>query len=324
MTSSRTAALLIACCFSAGVSAAAADYPNKPIRLIVPFAPGGTTDHVARFYAQAIGPLMRTTIVVDNRGGAGGLVGHEAAVRAAPDGYTLAFTASSYATNAALHRLPYHPIDDITPIGLAAYSAYAVVAHPSVPVNSIADLIAHAREGGGTLNYGTSGVGGQAHLLMEYFLMTAGIRMTHVPYRGAGPAMVSLLAGNTQVMLLGTGLTLPQMRAKRIRAFAVTSPKRWPGLPDLPSLTELVPGYEGSLLWFGMLGPAKLPQEVVRRWSEAIHAVGIRPESKELLANRGSIALTATPAEFRKTLQADIARWTKVVQQARITPQAGE
>ncbi|MCC6534553.1 MAG: tripartite tricarboxylate transporter substrate binding protein [Burkholderiales bacterium] len=313
---------LMACISS--VAAQPAPYPQKPVRLVVPFAPGGGTDIVARVLAQMVGESLHASVVVDNRGGAGGLIGNEMGVRANPDGYTLTFGASSYTTSAALHKLPYHPLHDITPIGLTAFSAYLLAVHPSVPVSSTAELVAYAKRQGKSLSYGTSGVGGQAHLSMEYFLMVTGATMNHVPYKGGGPALIDLVAGNIQFMMTGIGPAMPQVRAKRIRAFAVTSPKRWPELADVPTVAESIPQFDAGTLWYGVWGPKGLPSRIVARWNSVIAEVLQSQGARAALARAGAMPLTSTPAEFQTILRDDLTRWTEVVRKARIKSDATE
>ncbi|HEV2007622.1 MAG TPA: tripartite tricarboxylate transporter substrate-binding protein, partial [Burkholderiales bacterium] len=224
-------------------------YPTKPIRLIVPFAPGGGTDIVARVLAQKLTEALGESVVVDNRAGGGGTIGVETAVRAAPDGYTLAMVSGSYATNAALFKLPYDPVNDITPISLIGETGFMVVLNPSVPAKSIPELIALAKAKPNSLNFGSTGTGGITHLATELFEIMAGIKMTHVPYKGTGPALIDLLGGQIQVLFGSMPSMVPQHKTGKIRGIAVTTAKRVGAAPDLPTVGESVPGYE-AILWY--------------------------------------------------------------------------
>jgi len=300
------------------VWAQAGQYPgNKPIRLIVPFAPGGGTDLVARLLSQKLADAMGTTIVVDNRGGAGGSTGIELAVRAAPDGYTMIFGAASYATNAALYKLPYDPVKDITPVSLACLSGYLVSVHPSVPVKSTKELIAYAKQNPGKLNYGSSGVGGLAHLATELFAMMSEVKINHVPYKGTGPALSDLLGGHIQLVFGSVTATLPHVRANRLRGISLTTAKRSSELPDVPTIAETVPGYE-AVLWYGVWGPKNVPANVVSRWNNEINTILKAADVKAQMVKQGLEPVGGAPAIFRKTLVTDIDKWTKVARQANL------
>lgn len=299
-----------------GNLAFAQTYPGKkPIRMIVPFVPGGGTDLVARLVAVKLGEALGTTIVVDNRGGAGGSTGIETAVRAVPDGYTLIFGAASYATNAALYKLPYDPVNDITPISLTYRSGYLVSVHPSVPATSTRELIAYAKQKPGTLNYGSSGVGGLAHLATELFAMTAGVKLNHVPYKGTAPALTDLLGGQIQLVFGSITATMPHVRASRLRGLSVTTATRSSEIPDIPTVAETLPGYE-AVLWYGVWGPKNLPTHVVSLWNKEIERLIHSPDMKERMVKEGVEPAGGSPDAFRKVLQKDIATWTKVARQA--------
>ena len=302
-------------------SLAAQEYPGrKPVRMVVPFAPGGGTDLVARMFSQRLADMLDTTIVIDNRGGAGGSTGIEAVVRATPDGYTLIFGAASYATNAALYKLPYDPVRDITAISLACLSGYLLTLHPGVPAATINELVAQARQKPGALNYGSSGVGGLAHLATELFADMSKIRMTHVPYKGTGPALSDLLGGHIQLMLGSIIATSPHVRANRLRGIGVTTAKRSSQIQDIPAISEFIPGYE-AVLWYGIWGPKNLPAHVVTRWNREVDALLKLADMRERMAKEGLEPAGGPPDAFQKILASDIAKWTKIARQANLRPQ---
>lgn len=292
-------------------------YPNRPIRLIVPFAPGGGTDIMARVLAQKLAMSFRVAIVVDNRPGGGGIVGSETAVRAAPDGYTLIFDAASYTTRAALYDLPFDPVKDITAITLAFASGYIVSLHPSVPVKTVKELIAYASDSPGKLNYGSSGIGGFTHLGTELFLMMTRTRMNHIPYKGTGPALNDLIGGQIQVVWGSLTSVVPHIKANRLHGIAVTAAKRWSEMPELPAVSETVPNYEASV-WYGVWGPRNLPQDIVSRWHNEIARIVHSPETRKLMSSEGVEPFSKGPQDMRQIVQADIAKWKKVVQQTNL------
>ena len=306
--------------FGAGspdVMAQKSPYPNRPIRLIVPFAPGGGVDILARTLSPKLTGNLGQSVVVDNRAGGGGSLGAEIAARAAPDGYTLILGAASYTTNAALYTLSYHPLDDITPIALVCLSGHLVAVHPGVPVKSISELITYAKENPVKLNFGSSGVGGLTHLATELFNMMTGIRMNHVPYKGTGPALNELLGGHIQVVFGGVSAGIPHLKANRLRGIGVTNTKRWKEIPDIPSISETVPGYEATL-WYAVWGPKNLPKEVVMRWNSEIGRIVQLPDMKDRMLSEGLDPVGGTPQQFRQVLKTDIAKWTDVVRQANL------
>ena len=307
--------------FLAGTAAFSAyaqnGYPTKPIRLIVPFAPGGGTDIVARLLAQKLSEAFGQVVIVDNRAGGGGTMGTETAVRATPDGYTAIIMSGSYATNAAMYKLPYDPVNDIQPMGMLGNTAFIVALHPAVPIKNIGELVAFAKAKPGGLNYGSSGVGGLAHLIVELFDLMAGTRMTHIAYKGTGPALNDLLGGQIQLIFGSAPSTIPLVRANRLRAIAVTTAKRSPALPDLPTIAETVPGYEVEL-WYGVLGPRGLPKNIIERWNAEIRKATKLPDLKERLITEGFDIDDSPPAVFRATLKRDVEKWARVVKEAKI------
>lgn len=288
-------------------------YPTKPIRLIVPFAPGGGTDVVARLLAQKLTEAFGQTVIVDNRAGGGGAMGTETTVRATPDGYTTIIMSGSYATNAAIYKLSYDPVNDIQPMGMIGNTAFVVALHPGVPIKSVAELVTYAKAKPGALNYGSSGNGGIAHLSGELFDLLAGTRMTHVAYKGTGPALNDLLGGQIQLIFGSAPATIPLVRANRLRAIAVTTAKRSPALPELPTVAEGgVPGYE-VVLWYGVLGPRGLPKTIVERWNGEIRRATKLPDLKERLISEGFDIDDSPPSVFQAVLKRDVEKWQRVV-----------
>jgi tripartite-type tricarboxylate transporter receptor subunit TctC len=310
-------ALAIACVTSTAASAQTTQYPSRPVRLIVPFAPGGGTDASARLIAQKLTDAFGRSVVVDNRAGGGGTVGVETAVSATPDGYTMLLISASYATNAAVYKLPYDPVAAISPITQVFDSATVVALHPSITVANVKELIAYAKAKPGALNYGSSGNGGITHLSTELFDQLAGTRMTHVAYRGTGPAMNDLLGGQIQLIFGAVASVMPHVNAKRLRAIAVTSVKRSVGAPDLPPIAETVPGYEAPI-WYGVVGPKGIPAAVVQRWnSEIDRALGL-PDVKERMVREGFERAEISPARFHELIKRDVAKWKTVVAKGNI------
>jgi len=293
------------------------NYPTKPIRLIVPFAPGGGTDIVARALAQKLTESLDQSVVVDNRPGAAGTIGTETTVRATPDGYTLIMVSASYSTNAALFKLPYDPIDDITPISLIGESAFMVALHPSVPAKTIKELIALSKAKPNSLNYASTGTGGITHLSTELFDMMAGTRMTHVPYKGTGAALSDLLGGQVQLIFGSMPSMVPQHKTGRLRGIAVTTAKRNNAVPDIPTVAETVPGYE-SVLWYACWGPKNLPKEIVTRWNTEIAKAVKLPDMKERMAGEGLDPAAGPPEQLRDVLRRDVPKWIKVVKEANV------
>lgn len=297
------------------VPARAGDYPDKPIRLVVPFPPGGPTDMVARPLAQFLGERLKQQIIVDNRGGAGGGIGAELVAKAPADGYTLIMaTVGTHAINAALYkRLPYDPVKDFTPISLVAAAPVALVVNPSVPAKSVADLIALAKARPGALNFGSAGNGTPGHLTGEMFRAATGADLKHVPYKGSAPAIADLLGGQTQLMFDPLQSVLPQVRAGRLRLLAVSSSTRSPAAPDVPTFAEAgLKDFEATA-WWGVFAPANLPRDIATRLNAEINAV-IRSEGfRALLVPQGVTVNGDTPAEFAQFQQRELAKWGRAV-----------
>ena len=303
--------------------APAGTYPNRPVRLVVPYAPGGNIDITGRIVAPAMSDALGVSFVVDNRAGASGAIGSELVARAAPDGYTLlvASTGSTSGLAALYPKLPYDPIKDFAPIGLAATVPNMLVVHPSLPVKTVGDLVSLARSKPRQLNYGSGGIGAASHLAMELFKLLTKTDMQHIPYKGAGPFLPDLIAGQISLTITGVPSLLPSVQAGRLRAVAVASAKRLALLPDLPTIAEAgVTGYEATQ-WNGVLAPAATRPEVRTRLQNAIAAAMQSEDSRAQLAKMGGVPMTSTPEEFSAFIKTEIGRWTKVVQAAHIKPE---
>jgi tripartite-type tricarboxylate transporter receptor subunit TctC len=304
---------------AAGGVHAQQNYPTKPIRLIVPSAPGGVTDIVARILAPKLTETFKQSVVVDNRPGGGGSIGTESAVRANPDGYTMILVIAGYATNAALYKLPYDPVNDVAPIALIGETGLVMTLHPSVPVKSVKELIAYDQANPGKLNYGSAGTGSITHLVTELFNQMAGTKMAHVPYKGAGPALNELLGGQIQLLIGTLPTMILQVRSNRLRGIAVTTAKRSNAVPDIPTVAETVSGYE-AVNWAAVLGPKALPKDIVTRWNNEINRILQLPDVKERMAGDGIEPAGGSPERFREVLKRDVAKWQKVVKIAGIKP----
>jgi tripartite-type tricarboxylate transporter receptor subunit TctC len=307
--------------FTAGSADAQQPYPSKPIRLIVPFPAGGGVDTVARIIAPKLSKSFGVTVVVDNRPGAGGSVGTEAAVTANPDGYTALLVGPSYAANAALYKLPYDAVNDVAAIALLGEFGIVVTLNPSLPVNTIKELIAYDKANPRELNYGSGGTGSGGHLATELFNQMAGTRMTHVPYKGVGPAVSELLGGQIHVIIGPFSVMNPHVRSNRLRAIAVTAAKRLNVLPDVPTVAESVPGYE-EVGWYGVLGPKALPKEIVARWSSELNRILQIAEVKERMASDGFEPAGVSSERFREVLKQKVVKMQRVVKLAGIKPES--
>jgi tripartite-type tricarboxylate transporter receptor subunit TctC len=317
-----TRTVLVALCAIVSWSASALaqqPYPSRPIRLISPFAPGGGNDILCRTIAPKLTERIKQQVIVDNRPGANGIIGTEVAARSAPDGYTIVLIPSGHAVNASLHRkLPYDSIKDFTPITLVGSSPLILAVHPSLPARNVKELIALAKAHPEQLTYGSAGIGSSGHLGGALFDALTGTKMVHVPYKGMSLAITDLMSGQVS-LVFGTSLSvMPHVRSGRLRAMATTGAQRSPALPDLPTVAEAgVPGYEAGL-WYGFVGPAHIPAEIVRRLNAEIVAVLKLTEVRERLASQGVDAQPSTPEEFGRLLVSDLERWAKVVQRAGI------
>jgi tripartite-type tricarboxylate transporter receptor subunit TctC len=301
--------------------ASAQQYPTKPVRVIVPFAPGGGSDIVLRQLGPKLQQYFGQSFVVDNRGGGGGSIGAEMAARAAPDGYTLIVGSGSYAANVAVYKPPYDPVTGITPIAEIGFSPFIVSVHPSVPVRSLKELIAHARQNPGRLAYGSSGNGGVTHLATELLAtMAGGLKLTHVPYKASSLALTDLVGGHTQLVVGSMLPTLPQVKAGKIVGLAVTTAERWPTTPNIPTVAETLPGYDVEL-WFGMWGPKGISRSISERLNAAVNKALHEPDVEQQLSAGGLRTSGGPPERFGERIRKDVARWQKVVAEAGIRPE---
>jgi tripartite-type tricarboxylate transporter receptor subunit TctC len=298
--------------------AKAQDYPSKPIRLVVPFAAGGATDVLARLVGERLTASLGQQVVVDNRPGAGGNIGSDIVARAEPDGYTILMGAvGTHAINPSLYpKMPYDPVKDFAPVTLVASVPNVLVVNPEVPAKSVQELIDLAKAKPGELNFASSGNGTSIHLSGELFKAMTGTDIVHVPYKGSGPAVTDLLGGQVQMMFDNMPSSLPHVKAGKLRALGVTSAKRSPALPEVPTIAEAgVPGYDATS-WFGILAPAGTPEPVVTRLQGAIVQALGEPEMRQRMADLGAEPVGDTPAEFGQFITAELAKWAKVVNDA--------
>jgi tripartite-type tricarboxylate transporter receptor subunit TctC len=305
-------AVLLAVCASGAWAQA---YPTRPIRLVVPFPAGGTTDILAREVGQRLSVTLGQPVVIDNRPGAAGNIGTELAARSAPDGYTLLMcTVNTHAINPNLYaKLPYDHVKDFAPVILVAGVPNVLEVTPALPVNSVADLIKLAKEKPGQINFASSGSGTSIHLSGELFKTMAGVDMTHVPYKGSAPAITDLMGGQVQVMFDNLPSSLQQIKAGKLRAIAVTSAKRAPALPDVPTIAESgLPGFEATS-WFGIVAPAGTPPAIIARINADIDQWLQSPDVKEKLLAQGAIAAGGTPEQFAAHIRSETEKWAKVV-----------
>jgi tripartite-type tricarboxylate transporter receptor subunit TctC len=302
----------------APAAAKAQDYPTKPVRIVVPFPAGGATDLFARAAAQKMTEAWGQSVVVDNRPGAGGNIGSELVAKAAPDGYTLEMgTVGTHAINASLYaKMPYDHVKDFAPIILVAGVPNVLVVHPSVPANSVQELIAYLKANPGKVNFASSGSGTSIHLSGELFKVMAGVQMTHIPYKGSAPALQDLLGGQVQLMFDNLPPSLPQIKAGKLRALGVTSTTRAPALPEVPTIAESgLPGFDASS-WFGLLAPAGTSPAIIAKINAEIAKWLATPEAKEKLLAAGANAAGGTPEDFARHIAAETAKWAKVVKES--------
>ncbi|MBI3937682.1 MAG: tripartite tricarboxylate transporter substrate binding protein [Betaproteobacteria bacterium] len=291
-------------------------YPVKSIRIIAPFAPGGGTDLIARIAAQKLTESLGQQVIVENRPGAGGALGAELGAKAAPDGYTFTLISASYTVNPSLYKLAFDPVNDITAVIQMSQGPFLVATHPSLPVKNIKEFVALAKAKPGQLAYASSGQGSITHLATELFVMMAGIKVLHVPYKGTGPALTDTIGGQVQFIFGSVAATLPQVRQGRLRGIAVSTPQRIPGAPEIPTVSESgVKGYE-VVLWHGMIGPKGLSRPVIDRINAELNKAIKTKDMSEKLATDGVAPAGGTPAQFLALIKKDIATWAKVVKQA--------
>ena len=292
------------------------EYPSRPVKIVAPFAPGGGTDFIARLIARKLTDRLGQQVLVDNRPGAGGNIGAELAVRAVPDGYTMLLVAGSYAVNPSLYKLTFDPVKDITAIIQLSQGPFVVAIHPAVKANSLGEFIALAKREPERFAYASAGSGSITHLASELFLDMAKIKVTHVPYKGTGPALIDAMAGNVQLIFGSVATTLQHIKSGRLRGLAITTPGRIFAAPELPTMVEAgISGYE-AVVWHGLVGPRAIPQVVVDKINREANLVLRAADIESLLATDGVSPAGGSPDQFLSTIRLDIDRWSRVVRQA--------
>lgn len=313
-------ALCLLFCNLAGLGAAwAKGYPTKPIRWVVPSTPGDGSDVTGRLLADRLSRDLGQPVIVENRPGAGGVLGSDAVAKSVPDGHTMIVgNAGSHGVNGGIYpKLPYDIVKDFVPVGLICTTPNVMVVNPELKVSSVAEFVAYAKANGGKVNYASGGVGSSAHLSAELFKSLAGVEMTHIPYKGSAPAVAAVLAGESQVMIGNLPPWAAQIKAGKARALAVTTAKRHPSLPEVPALAEALPGFE-TLAWFGVLAPAGTPKAIVDRMNSAINQALEQPEIKARLATLSCDPAPVTPEAFASRVSGDVARWKKLAAEKNI------
>lgn len=297
---------------SAGI-ASAQNYPTKPVRLVVGFAPGGAGDILARMAAHPLSAALREQVVVDNRGGAGGLVATEIAAHSVADGYTLLFASIPHVINPFLYKkVDYDPVKDFDAVVQFVAAPLLLATNMNVPAKSVQEFIALAKSRPGQINYGSGGSGSSSHLAMELFKSMAGVGLTHIPYKGTGPMFAELIGGQLSATIASAVPLIPQLKAGKLRGLAVTGPKRAAAMPDLPTIGETVPGYE-VINWFGIVAPRGTPKPVIARLNADLNAALKTPALRDLLGAQGAEAAGGTPADFEALIKRDLAKWAKIV-----------
>jgi tripartite-type tricarboxylate transporter receptor subunit TctC len=316
------AALCAAALLYAGAASAQA-WPSKPIRLMVPFPPGGSTDIVSRIVAQKLSERLGQPIVIENRGGGGGTIGTAVVARSAPDGYnlTVASTSTHVVAPGVYAKLDYDPVKDFAPIGLMAVSPYLLVVNPAVPAKTLKELVALAKAQPGKLNYASAGIGSTTHLAMEMLKSVTNTYMLHIPYSGNGPAGTAVVSGQVEILFGSLPALLSQAKSGRVRALAVGTPKRSPSLPDVPTVAESgYPGFDASL-WLALMAPAGTPPAIIDRVNKEIGALIAVPEMRAALDKAGAEPLTGTPADLAAMIRDGVPKYTKIIKAAGITPE---
>jgi tripartite-type tricarboxylate transporter receptor subunit TctC len=302
----------------AGTAGAQQAYPNKTVRIIVPFPPGGSVDVLARIAAQKLSETLGQQFIVDNRGGGSTIIGTEFLVKAKPDGYTIMFMNSAHVTTPLLMKTPYDAIKDFTPISTIAQSQYLMAVHPSTPANNLQEFIAFAKTKPGQISFASSGMGGPAHLTAELFMLAAGIKMRHIPYKGGGPALTDLLGGQVQVGFNVPINYAPHIQAGKLKGMAITGKTRLPNLPQMPTFAEAgLPDYDSNV-WFGVLAPAGTPKDIIDKLRIEIGKILTAPELKKELIKQGMETFSTTPEEFAALMKADTEKFANVIKTANI------
>ncbi len=298
----------------------AAKFPQRPVRLIVPFPPGGSNDILGRFIAQKMGERLKQTTIVENRPGADGIIGTEIVSRSTPDGHTILIVSTTYTMNPAVHKLPYDPLKSFVPVSQIAQGGNVIAVAPGYAANSVKDLIALARAKPGLVRYASSGVGGFNHFGGELFNSMAGVKLAHIPYKGGGPAMLDVMTGQVEVVFGTLIQALPHIRSGKLRALGVGSPKRSPVLPEVPAVAEFVPGYDVSV-WWGILAPSGVHPSIVAKLNNTIHDVLRDPEMTKRLNAEAAEPVIEPAAAFGKLITNDLVKWARIAREANITAQ---
>jgi tripartite-type tricarboxylate transporter receptor subunit TctC len=294
----------------------AQDYPTRPIRLITPAAQGGTTDFLARVFGAKLGDVFKQQVLVDNRASASGVIAGQITATAPADGYTLLLAYHQHTVNAALNpSLPYHPVNSFTPITMLTQAGLMLVVNPSTPVQNLAEFIDWTKKFNGSLNFGSAGIGSGGHLAGELYKQMTGVKAEHIPYKGAGPSLMDLIAGQYHYNFAGLAGAQVQVRAGKLRALAVTTPKRVPSMPDVPAVAEALPGFE-VVGWYGVIGPAGMPQPLVARLHQELVKILNQPDVRERIVADGSEPIGNSPEEFRRFMHADLDKWAKLVKES--------
>lgn len=316
---SKFASLAIACWLLGMSSAAYADYPDQPITLVVPFAPGGANDAVARIVTQELSKVLRQTIIIDNRPGAGGMIGTELVSNAKPNGYTLLLVSAAHVINSSIYEnLRYDPLTSFVPVSQLTSASYVLVVHKDLPATSVLELIALGKARPGTLNYASSGKGSAPHLAGALFASMANIDLIHVPYKGGAPALLDLMRGDVTMYFASLSSALPQLRANKIRALSVSTATRVPALPNTPTMIEAgVSGYELAG-WYGLLAPAKTPKVIVAQLNEALTKVFASPQVNALLREQGEQPVGSKGEDFARFLKAEVEKYVSITRSANI------
>ncbi len=306
----------LAMCAFAAQAPAADNFPSRPIRLITPAAPGGTTDFLARLVGIKLAEVLKQQVVVDNRASASGVVAADITAHSPPDGYTLILVYHQHTVNAALNpKLPYKVLDDFTPITQLTAAGLLLLVNPSSPPKTLKEFVEWTRNYKGPLNFGSAGIGSGGHLAGELYNLMAGVKGQHIPYKGTGPALIDLIGGQYQYNFAGMAGAVPMMKSGKLRGLAVTAPKRLAALPDMPAMAEALPGFE-IVGWYGVFGPAKLPKPIVTRLHDEIVKILHRQDVKDIIVGDGAEPVGNTPEEFRRFLDADVAKWAKLVKES--------
>ena len=301
---------------SVAQTALAQAFPNRPIRIVVPYPAGGATDQMARIIQQPLSEILGQPVIIDNKAGAGGIIGTDAVAKAAPDGYTLTFGNSGpNSMGPAIKKAPYDPIKDFAPVSLVGNVPLFLAVHPSMPVSSVKELLDLVKANPGKYNFGSVGIASASHLIGEYFNFVSGLKMLHVPYKGGAPAMLGFIGGEVQVMFM-TGLDgLPHARAGKLKVLAIATDKPTDLAPGVPVVADTVPGFNGTV-WFGLLAPAGTPPDVIAKLQDAVAKSVLRPNVKKAFGDLSADAVSNTPDQFARIIAAELAQWTRVVKES--------